>query len=172
MNSVNLVGWVLHTCGKNALWNLVCYPMLPLTLQHPSSLYLHSTLSSFPVFPSPTPSVSLHLSCRSLSHTFFSSSPAQAFRAWNETGSVSAGGLPVVLKSAQLPPTISSLPSSTIYTVHWNVNSHLRFRMQHSWDPLPSTEETLHTSTWLHSIYDEIYCWMLHAVFAEQCESC
>lgn len=58
MNSVNLAGQVLHTRGKNELWNLIFYPLLSLSLfsQHLLTLsilaehYLPLRLSSLFLF--------------------------------------------------------------------------------------------------------------------------
>ena len=100
VNSVNLVGWVLHSRGDVALWNLVCYPLLSLSLSLPNQLLptpppRSASSSSRAFIPSLSSSslppllltrlgVSLQ-PCRFLS-------PARVLGAWNETGSVSARG--------------------------------------------------------------------------------
>ncbi len=153
MNSVNLVGWVLHTCRDDVLWNPVCYPLLPLTLEplacDTPPPPTRSPLSPFPVPPLP-PSVlflplirpvsliSLHLECFE-PETKQAASPQEA--------AASAEICPVSSPSLLPAPTFSSFQSSTIYTVHSNVNPLPGFCMQHSWDPLPRTEETLFAST-------------------------
>ena len=158
VNSVNLVGWVLHSRGDVALWNLVCYPLLSLSLSLPNHLLptpppRSASSSSRAFIPSLSSSslppllltrlgVSLQ-PCRFLS-------PARVLGAWNETGSVSARGgcrrrwnVPSFLLRSPpcshllLPPVIRNLRS-----VPAMVNPPTWTRMQHSWDPLPRTEET------------------------------
>lgn len=113
MNSVNLVGWVLHTCRQNVLWNLVCYPLLS-----------YSPSTSFSCPPPPwiftvcyllfwsilLPASSIYLTLcvlyLSLLHLFFPRSNVWSLK-WNRQRL--GRGLPAVLKSTQLPPTVASL---------------------------------------------------------------
>lgn len=113
MNGVNLVGWVLHTCRQNALWNLVCYPLLSYSLSNSPSLYnTHCYLLSWSVLlPPPSLSYTLYIYFTScvpsfrLLHPFVSWSSEEGLKRNRQRLS---RRLPVVLKSTQLPPTNAS----------------------------------------------------------------
>lgn len=147
VNSVNLVGWVLHSRGDVALWNLVCYPLLSLSL--PNQLLLTPpprpvSSSSWVFIPSLS---SLRLTSRTSrrltsSIPFFSlqlecfSEPETKQAAPRRGGCRRRWNVPTFL--LQSPP--SSHPQFTQRAAM--VNPPTWTRVQHSWDPLPRTEET------------------------------
>lgn len=132
MNSVNLPGGAPYSCWDDVLWNLVCYPLLPLSLEptpsnSPPPCVLALTLSPFPVYIPFLSSSSSLSTALSVSVHLSPSSPLVSLQLWlygarNETGTVSAGGCwycwylhPASSNNLLPAPTSSSLLSATIY---------------------------------------------------------
>lgn len=121
MNSVNLPGGAPYSCWDDVLWNLVCYPLLPLSLEptpsnSPPPCVLALTLSPFPVYipflssPPPPPFPPLSRSqfiCPLPLHLFLSSSDCMEPETKQAPSQREAAGTVDIY--TQLPPTISSL---------------------------------------------------------------
>lgn len=132
MNSVNLPGGALYSCWDDVLWNLVCYPLLPLALEptpsnSPPPCVLALTLSPFPVYIPFLSSSSSLSTALSVSVHLSPSSPLvslqlRVYGARNETGTVSAGGcwycwyLPSFLQ--QSPPCSHLLLPAVSHNFH------------------------------------------------------
>lgn len=121
MNGVNLVGWVQHTRSENALWNLVCYPLL--SFKHFNHLFqTHLT--------APASSLSIFFSLLSflLRPTYFS----QTFSLASSDSSLSSLVF-LQLKYLKLETKQAASQQGAFNSLMW-------FHMQHSWDLLQRYE--------------------------------